>query len=61
MNPEDRKKIQRQHETCLRLYRQRKRLCNEILNDFLESCDKPKKEIMEEIGIETDEDAGVKL
>lgn len=61
ISPEDRHRIARQHETMLREYRKRKRICNEMVNEILEGYDKSKKTLLEELGVETDEDAGVKL
>ncbi|KAE8752574.1 hypothetical protein FOCC_FOCC000696 [Frankliniella occidentalis] len=61
VNPEDRKKVDRLHETMLREYRKRKRMCMDVLEQVLENHPKSKKELIEEIGIVTDEEAGYKL
>lgn len=61
ISTEDQQRTAREHETILREYRKRKRICNEMVNEILEGYDKKKKTLLEELGVETDEDAGVKL
>ena len=39
----------------------RKRSCMEVVNSILENYPKSKKILLEDIGVETDEDAGVSL
>ncbi|KAK3927715.1 Homologous-pairing protein 2-like protein [Frankliniella fusca] len=61
VSPEERKKTDREHETMLREYRNRKRICTDMMGQILESYPKSKKDLIEEIGIVTDEEAGIKL
>lgn len=43
------------------LWRKRKRMCNDIVDQVLENVNKKPKELMEEMGIETDADVGVDI
>lgn len=61
VSPEDRRRVAREHETMMREYRKRKRLCNDILEKIMEGYKGKKAELLEEAGVETDEEAGVKL
>lgn len=47
------------HSTYCKEWKKRKRMCNEMLNVVLESYPKTKKALLEEAGIETDEDVGI--
>jgi hypothetical protein len=42
-------------------WRKRKRACNEILDQICESADLKKKDFMESIGLEADEEVGVNI
>lgn len=57
----DKAKIVKQHETCTGQWKKRKRMATDILDSILESWPKSKKCLYEEIGVETDESAGVSL
>ncbi|KAL0271193.1 UNVERIFIED_CONTAM: hypothetical protein PYX00_008363 [Menopon gallinae] len=61
ISDKDRNQMQKDRDSHLKEYRKRKRICMDILNSILENCPKPKKALLEEIGIETDEDVGFKL
>lgn len=61
ISDKDRNQMIKDRENHLKEYRKRKRICMDILNSILENCPKPKKALLEEIGIETDEDVGFKL
>lgn len=52
------RKIDSEHEKLLKEYRNRKGMCMEMLNTILEAYPKTKKHLLEEIGVETDDDAG---
>jgi 26S proteasome regulatory subunit (ATPase 3-interacting protein) len=49
------------HTTTVTLWRKRKRMATDVLDSILESWPKPKKTLFEDIGVDTDEEAGVKL
>ena len=57
----DKAKVVKQHETSTGQWRKRKRMATDILDTILESWPKSKKSLYEEIGVETDETAGVSL
>ncbi|CAG0904094.1 unnamed protein product [Darwinula stevensoni] len=58
---EKKEDLKADREKCEREWQKRKRLCLDVLGAILENYPKSKKELFEEIGIETDEDAGVSL
>lgn len=59
VSPEEKEKIYKQNKKLLQEWRKRKRMAMNILNAVLENYPNTKKELYEEIGIETDEDYGV--
>lgn len=61
VSPQDRQGTVKAHEKIMKEYRKRKKMCIEIVDSIAENYPKSKKALMEEIGIETDEDVGVKL
>jgi len=61
ISAKDKKMILKNHEEMMTMWRKRKRMCSDILDAVLESWPKSKKDLYEEIGIETDEEAGVKM
>ena len=58
---EKKEDLKADREKCVREWQKRKRLCLDVLGAIMESYPKSKKELFEEIGIETDEDVGVSL
>lgn len=48
-------------ESAIKEWRKRKRSCVDVVNSILENYPKSKKILLEDIGVETDEDAGVSL
>ncbi|XP_059094693.1 homologous-pairing protein 2 homolog [Tigriopus californicus] len=58
---EDKRKLEESHESAVKEWRKRKRICLSITDAILESYPKPKKALFEDIGIETDEDVGAKV
>ncbi|XP_054274925.1 homologous-pairing protein 2 homolog [Macrosteles quadrilineatus] len=56
VSPGERTKIKTEHEKLLKEYRKRKRTCMDIINAIMEGYPKSKKALMEEVGMETDED-----
>lgn len=55
----DRELVRKNYEKYTKEYRKRKRTCTNILDSIMENCPKTKKALYEEIGIETDESAGM--
>ena len=43
------------------LWKSRKRMCSDMTDAILESYPHPKKSLFEDAGVETDEEAGVKI
>ena len=58
---EEREKLYKRKENMETFWRKRKRMANDILNSILEGYSKPKKQLLEEAGIETDEEVGIQL
>ena len=46
---------------CFQEWRKRKRICMNIVDAILENYPKSKKVLFEEIGLETEEDLGIKI
>nr|XP_021207357.2 homologous-pairing protein 2 homolog [Bombyx mori] len=55
ISADEKKTILNEHEKQLKEYRKRKRICNDMLEAVLEGYPKPKKTLLEELCIETDE------
>uniref|UniRef100_A0A1B6LMQ1 Homologous-pairing protein 2 homolog n=1 Tax=Graphocephala atropunctata TaxID=36148 RepID=A0A1B6LMQ1_9HEMI len=53
---EERDRIKAEHEKLNKEYKKRKRVCLDVINAIMEGYPKSKKLLMEEVGIETDED-----
>lgn len=58
-DPAKQKVLKKKREKVIGEWRKRKRIANNILDMILEGYPKTKKALLEEIGIDTDEDAGV--
>ena len=58
---EEKESISKNHEIAIKEWRKRKRMCTNVIDAILESYPKSKKDFFEEVGIETDEDMGVKI
>jgi len=61
VSPEEKDAIMKARETNVREWRKRKRMAGDVMDAILENYPKSKKEFMEEVGCETDEDCGVSL
>lgn len=61
VDPEEQAQVKKKRQVYIGEWRKRKRLANEMLGPILENASKPKKAMIEEIGIETDEDNDAKL
>ena len=59
ISKEEKEKVYKGRETCVKAWRKRKRISSDILNAILEGYPKSKKQLYEEVGIETDEDYNV--
>ena len=57
----EKSRIQKQHSTNVTQWRKRKRLASEMLDQILENYPKSKRELFDEIGVETDEDHNVRI
>lgn len=55
---EEKRKVEELYGKYLKEYRKRKRICDEIIGQIMENYPKRKEVLLEEIGIETDEDVG---
>ncbi|KAL9968421.1 hypothetical protein ACROYT_G026797 [Oculina patagonica] len=58
VTPAEKDKIYKEHKQFVQTWRKRKRMATDILNGILEGYPKPKKQLIEDIGIETDEEYG---
>jgi 26S proteasome regulatory subunit (ATPase 3-interacting protein) len=54
-------RIQKDHEKNVKEWKRRKRLCMDIIETILESYPESKRSLLNEMGIETDEDVGIPL
>lgn len=61
ISEESKQKIEKNHTKYLKEYRKRKRICNDIIDSILEGYPKKKKDLFEEVGIETDESQNFSL
>lgn len=61
VSPEEKVKVEQEYDKYLKEYKNRKRICKNMLDTILENYPKSKKQLFEEIGIETDEDVGFSL
>ncbi|KAM9784807.1 homologous-pairing protein 2 homolog [Syngnathus typhle] len=61
VTPEEKDKVLKEHNVYVKEWRKRKRLTSDIMDTILEGYPKSKKEFLEEVGVETDEDYKVVL
>lgn len=54
IDPEERQRIEKQFEISSKAWKQRKKLCNDIIGMLTESMSKKPSELMEELGLEVD-------
>ncbi|PSN49182.1 Homologous-pairing protein 2 [Blattella germanica] len=57
----EKESVKKSFDSTLKVWRKRKRVCMDILDSILEGYPKDKKTLLEEVGIETDESAGVSI
>lgn len=61
ISKEEKVKVEKTRDASVKEWRKRKRICTGITDAILESYPKSKKILFEEVGIETDEEVGVKM
>lgn len=61
ISAEQKQKVEAEHSKNVKEYRKRKRICNDIIESILEGYPKRKKDLIEELGVETDEEVNFKL
>lgn len=61
VSPGRKRSIEKDHERFMKEYRKRKRICTDIIDSIMEGYPKKKKDLIEELGIETDEDVGCNI
>ncbi|KAF2363239.1 ous-pairing protein 2 [Trinorchestia longiramus] len=58
---EERRRLQQRRTDAVLQWRRRRRMARDVLDAVLEDYPKSKKELFEDVGIETDEDVGVQM
>ncbi|CAL8302922.1 unnamed protein product [Merluccius merluccius] len=61
VTPEDKEKVYKERDVYVKEWKKRKRLASDMMNAILEGYPKSKKQFLEEVGVETDEDCKVVL
>ncbi|XP_032443948.1 homologous-pairing protein 2 homolog isoform X1 [Xiphophorus hellerii] len=61
VTPEEKEKVYKERDVYVKEWKKRKRLASDMMNAILEGYPKSKKEFLEEVGVETDEDCKVAL
>lgn len=56
IDPEKKKTVEKNYTKITKEYQKRKRLCMDMVNAIYENYPKTKKQLLQEIGVETDED-----
>ncbi|XP_041087652.1 homologous-pairing protein 2 homolog [Polyodon spathula] len=59
VTPEEKEKVYKERSQFVKEWKKRKRLTNDIMDAVLEGYPKSKKQFLEEVGVETDEDCKV--
>ncbi|CAL8265247.1 homologous-pairing protein 2 homolog [Gadus morhua] len=59
--PEEKEKVYKQRDVYVKEWKKRKRLASDMMDAILEGYPKSKKQFLEEVGVETDEDSKVVL
>lgn len=57
-NPSEQKAIEKDYEKCLAAYKKRKAMCREMIDTIMEAYPGSKKKLLDDLGIEADEDVG---
>ncbi|XP_006638197.1 homologous-pairing protein 2 homolog [Lepisosteus oculatus] len=61
VTPEEKEKVYSERSQYIKEWRKRKRLANDMMDAILEGYPKSKKQFLEEVGVETDEDCKVTM
>ncbi|XP_023691236.2 homologous-pairing protein 2 homolog [Paramormyrops kingsleyae] len=61
VTPEEKEKVYKERDLYLKEWKKRKRLASDMVDAILEGYPKSKKQFLEEVGLETDEDCKVKI
>ena len=61
ISQQEKERIEQGREKMIKEWKKRRRIAKDILDAILENYPKSKSELYEDIGIETDEDAGVSI
>ncbi|XP_062264176.1 homologous-pairing protein 2 homolog [Platichthys flesus] len=56
VTPEEKEKVYKERTVYVKEWKKRKRLASDMINSILEGYPKSKKEFLDEVGVETDED-----
>ncbi|XP_019950300.1 homologous-pairing protein 2 homolog isoform X1 [Paralichthys olivaceus] len=56
VTPEEKEKVYKERTVYVKEWKKRKRLASDMMNSILEGYPKSKKEFLDEVGVETDED-----
>ncbi|XP_051243173.1 homologous-pairing protein 2 homolog isoform X2 [Dicentrarchus labrax] len=59
VTPEEKEKVYKERTIYVKEWKKRKRLASDMINSILEGYPKSKKEFLDEVGVETDEDCKV--
>uniref|UniRef100_A0A3P9LWN2 Homologous-pairing protein 2 homolog n=1 Tax=Oryzias latipes TaxID=8090 RepID=A0A3P9LWN2_ORYLA len=59
VTPEEKEKVYKERDVYVKEWRKRKRLASDMMDAILEGYPKSKKEFLDEVGVETDEDCKV--
>ncbi|XP_035472123.1 homologous-pairing protein 2 homolog [Scophthalmus maximus] len=59
VTPEEKEKVYKERTVYVKEWKKRKRLASDMMNSILEGYPKSKKEFLDEVGVETDEDCKV--
>lgn len=57
VDPKEKKAVEKDYEKYLAAYKKRKAMCRDMIDTVMESYPGSKKKLLDDIGIETDEDA----
>ena len=61
VSKEEKESAIKNRDRAVKEWRKRRKMCMDIVNAIMESYPKSKKELMEEIGMETEEEAGINM
>ncbi|XP_074553694.1 homologous-pairing protein 2 homolog [Halichoeres trimaculatus] len=59
VTPEEKEKVYKERDVYVKEWKKRKRMASDMMNQILEGYPKSKREFLDEVGVETDEDCKV--